>query len=183
MADVTISALTPGTPNNVASIPFSDGTTTYKTSPSGIVAAGVTPGTILQVVYLQDSTTYNFPNPGASVPLNLTSTFSINLKSITSRVHINVSAYGLGYRNTSVPGWGLHLLYGGESMLPAGKTPFIHMNSTNVNFITGTLNIMAQHTPGILNPTYRLAIQKPSLMGAGDVEQQMAYCTLMEIAQ
>ncbi len=141
------------------------------------------PGTILQVEYLQDSTTYNFPNPGASVPLNLTSTFSINLKSITSRVHINVSAYGTGFRNTSVPGWGLHLLYGGESMLPAGKHPFLYMSSTNVNYIAGTLNIMAQHTPGILNPTYRLAIQKPSLVGAGDLEQQMAYCTIMEIAQ
>jgi hypothetical protein len=169
----------------VASIPFTDGTTTYKTSPSGIVAAGVTPGTMLQMQYTQDSTEYNFPDPGASVPLNLTSTFSMNLKSVTSRVHINVTAYGVGYRNSTVPGWGLHLLYGGESLLPAGKSPFIHMltPSGSVDFISGTLNIMAQHTPGILNPTYRLAIQKPSLAGTGRVIQQMAYCTITELAQ
>jgi len=48
MADVTINQLTAGTPNkNSAIIPYSDGSTTYKTSPSGIVAAS--PGCILQV--------------------------------------------------------------------------------------------------------------------------------------
>jgi len=49
MADVTISQLDSGIPDkNSAIIPYSDGTTTYKTSPSGIVAAS--PGTILNVV-------------------------------------------------------------------------------------------------------------------------------------
>jgi len=48
MADVTISGLSLNTPNkNSAIIPYSDGSTTYKTSPSGIVAAS--PGCILQV--------------------------------------------------------------------------------------------------------------------------------------
>ena len=48
MADVTISGLSPATPNkDTAIIPFSDGSTTYKTSPSGIVAAS--PGCMIQV--------------------------------------------------------------------------------------------------------------------------------------
>lgn len=48
MADTTISGLSQSSPNkDTAIIPFSDGTTTYKTSPSGIVAAS--PGCILQV--------------------------------------------------------------------------------------------------------------------------------------
>ena len=49
MADVTISGLSPATPSkNTAVIPFSDGSTTYRTAASGIVAAS--PGTVLQVV-------------------------------------------------------------------------------------------------------------------------------------
>ena len=49
MADVTISGLSPSTPNkDTAIIPYSDGSTTYKTSPSGIVAAA--PGCMIQVV-------------------------------------------------------------------------------------------------------------------------------------
>ena len=48
MADTTISQLSLATPNSLASVPFSDGTTTYKTSPSGIVAAA--PGCMIQVI-------------------------------------------------------------------------------------------------------------------------------------
>jgi hypothetical protein len=48
MADVTISGLSPASPNkDTASIPFTDGSTTFKTNPSGIVAAS--PGCIIQV--------------------------------------------------------------------------------------------------------------------------------------
>lgn len=48
MPDVTISQLSTGIPNkNTATIPYSDGTTTLKASPAGIVAAS--PGCILQV--------------------------------------------------------------------------------------------------------------------------------------
>jgi len=55
MADITISQLSTGTPNkNTAVIPYSDGFTTYKTSPSGIVAAS--PGALLQVVTVTDNT-------------------------------------------------------------------------------------------------------------------------------
>ena len=52
MADTTIGGLSRGTPNkNSAVIPYSDGSSTYKTSPSGIVAAS--PGSIIQVQFFQ----------------------------------------------------------------------------------------------------------------------------------
>lgn len=55
MADVTIGGLSLGIPNkDTAVIPYSDGSTTYKTSPSGIVAAS--PGALLQVVGTSDNT-------------------------------------------------------------------------------------------------------------------------------
>jgi hypothetical protein len=37
MADVTISSLTPGTPNSSASIPYSDGGVTYQVAPSAVL--------------------------------------------------------------------------------------------------------------------------------------------------
>ncbi len=49
MADVTISGLNSASPSkDTATIPFTDGTTTYKTTPAGIVAAA--PGSIIQIV-------------------------------------------------------------------------------------------------------------------------------------
>jgi len=91
MADVTISGLTLNTPNkDSAVIPYSDGSTTYKTSPSGIVAAS--PGCVLQVqqaVY-SDQIDYNtggsgittwtdFPNLSVSItPKALNSKFLLN---------------------------------------------------------------------------------------------------------
>jgi len=55
MADSTIGQLPEGVPSkNSAIIPYSDGITTLKTSPSGIVAAS--PGCILQVVNVIDET-------------------------------------------------------------------------------------------------------------------------------
>jgi len=74
MADVTISGLSPSTPNkDTAIIPFSDGTTTYKTSPSGIVAAA--PGTVIQTIGLNNLTSNNIgDNP-----------ITFNVSSITPR--------------------------------------------------------------------------------------------------
>ena len=85
MADVTISGLYSSTPNkDTAIIPFSDGSTTYKTSPSGIVAAS--PGCILQVkqAVKRDVQTYTEGVYGAITNLSiditpraLTSTFML----------------------------------------------------------------------------------------------------------
>lgn len=183
MADVTISSLPLGTPAGNALLPYSQGGQTLAVAPSGIIAAGVTPGTILQTIYGQDNTEYNFPNPGSSAPYNRTSTLSINLKSITSRVLINVSAYGVGFRNTTIPGWGLFLFPGDTETSIVNRYPYLHMSTSSVTYITGTLSIIAQHTPGIFNPTYRLAIQKASVLGTGDVGQYSSYWTIQEIAQ
>ena len=53
MADTTISGLPLNTPNkDSAVIPYSDGSTTYRTAPSGIVAAS--PGTVIQTVSISN---------------------------------------------------------------------------------------------------------------------------------
>lgn len=183
MADVTISNLPLGTPSGSALLPYSQGGQTLAVSPSGIIAAGVTPGTILQTVYGQDNTEYNFPDPGSSIaPYNRTSTLSINLKLITSKVLINVSAYGVGFRNTDIPGWGLFLFPGDTTTSIVNRYPYLHMLTSSVAYVTGTLSIIAQHTPGILNPTYRLAVQKASAARTGEVGQYSSYWTMQEIA-
>jgi hypothetical protein len=100
MADVTISGLTPSTPNSSASIPFSDGSTTYKTSPSGIVAAS--PGCILQVLQAFKSDTFTtqalIANGGEGIPgLSVT----ITPKSTSSKILISFSVTCAGTFNTT----------------------------------------------------------------------------------
>jgi len=72
MADVTINQLSEGLPNkNSAVIPYSDGSTTYKTSPSGIVAAS--PGSVLQVVSINNQQNpLGQPTIGPSINTNTT---------------------------------------------------------------------------------------------------------------
>jgi hypothetical protein len=99
MADVTINQLSEGLPNkSSAIIPFSDGTTTYKTSPSGIVAAS--PGCILQVKQairttgLQHSTTQGWDDiSGVSIDITPSSSNSKFLISWSGAVSVNY-AYG-----------------------------------------------------------------------------------------
>ena len=101
MADVTVSALSPGVPDkNTATIPYSDGATTYKTSPSGIVAAS--PGCILQVKQgirttgLQHSSTQGWDDiSGVSIDITPTSSNSKFLISWSGAVSVNY-AYGTG---------------------------------------------------------------------------------------
>jgi len=87
MADVTISGLSPASPNkNSAIIPFSDGSTTYRTAPSGIVAAS--PGSILQVlqaVYDDEADVAVLNKDWTDVP-NLS--VIITPRSNNSRVHL-----------------------------------------------------------------------------------------------
>lgn len=182
MADVTISSLPLGTPSGGALLPYSQGGQTLAASPSGIIAAGVTPGTILQTVYGQDINLYEFNTPGTA-PINQTSTINITLKQSNSKLIFNTVAYVLGYRNTDVPGAGSWLLYNGASLLPPNTQPYIHAYTTSITYITGTLSIIAEHTPGIINPTYRLGVSKPSLNGTGIIQQRTAYWTVQEIAQ
>ena len=96
MADVTISGLSVSTPNkNTAVIPYSDGSTTYKTSPAGIVAAA--PGCILQVLQAFKSDAFVtqtlIANGGEAVAgLGVT----ITPKSSSSKMLISFSVTGNG---------------------------------------------------------------------------------------
>ena len=101
MADVTINQLSEGLPNkSSAIIPYSDGSTTYKTSPSGIVAAS--PGCILQVKQgirttgLQHSSTQGWDDvAGVNVDIAPASANSKFLISWSGAVSVNY-AYGTG---------------------------------------------------------------------------------------
>ena len=107
MADVTISGLSVSTPNkDTAVIPFSDGSTTYKASPAGIVAAS--PGTVLQAQQgiKLDCTDYtNYPAspawtniPGLSAKITPKSTNSKIL--VMSQVSCNVQYNHPSFRTT-----------------------------------------------------------------------------------
>ena len=99
MADTTISGLSQGIPNkSSAIIPYSDGTTTLRTAPSGIVAAS--PGSVLQIVRSSDiyffSELYNTVNawvPGLSA--------TITPKSSTSTILIDIDAHVLLFANNT----------------------------------------------------------------------------------
>ena len=107
MADVTISALSVSTPNkDTAVIPYSDGATTYRTSPAGIVAAS--PGTVLQAQQgiKLDSTLYEnytaspaWTNiPGLSAKITPKSTNSRIL--VMSQVSMNIQYNHPSFRTT-----------------------------------------------------------------------------------
>lgn len=101
MADVTINDLSISSPSkDTAVIPYSDGTTTYKTSPSGIVAAS--PGCILQVLQVVKTdiskTNSNIPNfvdiPGLSI--------SITPKASSSKILVTANVLGSSVDNAFV---------------------------------------------------------------------------------
>jgi len=96
MADVRISQLSDALPNkSSAIIPFSDGSTTYKTSPSGIVAAS--PGCLLQVIYAYSNTTSSDnSNTWITCP-NLTA--EITPKSTSSKILVRVISHFGNYNS------------------------------------------------------------------------------------
>lgn len=91
MADVTISGLSPGVPNkDSAIIPYSDGSTTYKTSPSGIVAAS--PGCLLQV---KQSIKTDRQLITGNTYVDITDlSITITPKSTSNKILIQASVYG-----------------------------------------------------------------------------------------
>ena len=98
MADVTIGQLTANTPNkNSAIIPYSDGSTTYKTSPSGIVAAS--PGCVLQVKQVIKNDTFSTTStsyvdiPGLSIDITPTNS--------SSKIMVMVNLGGTGNSTNS----------------------------------------------------------------------------------
>ena len=96
MPDVTINQLNTGTPNkNSAVIPYSDGTTTLKTSPSGIVAAS--PGSIINVGNVLNETTYTFFLPTNTDYVNTGMSVSYKPLFSTSKILVQAHIYGQKY--------------------------------------------------------------------------------------
>lgn len=98
MADVTISGLSEAIPSkSSAIIPFSDGNTTYKTSPSGIVAAS--PGSVIQVASVSNIGDTNIGDtPDYISNLSITPKFAsskilITMGTIAHRTAGNTSDY------------------------------------------------------------------------------------------
>jgi hypothetical protein len=183
MADVTISGLSEGIPSkNTAVIPYTDGSTTYKTSPSGIVAAS--PGAVIQSVFGKDTTYYVFPNPGPTLaPLNTTSTINFVKRFASSKVHISISAYVGGKVGSVGPGVGLGLSYQGVQLLPGEERPYLGVNgSSSVATVYTTLTILHEHITNDTNLSYTLNISKNSFAGTGDVFQNSARWIIQEIA-
>lgn len=121
MADTTISALSPATPSkDTAIIPFSDGSTTYRTSPSGIVAAS--PGSIIQVVqavfgpgFQHSTTSSSYENTGIEASITPRSTSSRIMISVSTQVAVrnadgsvgySYGAYNLTRNNSELIVWG-----------------------------------------------------------------------------
>ena len=121
MADVTVSQLSEGVPNkNTAAIPFSDGATTYKTTPAGIVAAS--PGCILQVVqavfgpgFQHSTTSSSYENTGIEASITPRSTSSRIMISVSTQVAVrnadgsvghSYGAYNLTRNNSELIVWG-----------------------------------------------------------------------------
>ena len=91
MADTTIGGLSQGIPDKgSAIIPFSDGSTTYKTSPSGIVAAS--PGSVIQVVQGVKTDTQLILGTTYTDVVGLSAT--IKPRSSSNKILISASVYG-----------------------------------------------------------------------------------------
>lgn len=114
MADTTISGLSEGLPNkSSAIIPYSDGSTTYKTSPSGIVAAS--PGSIIKVA----NSTYSAQQASTNTTwIDTGLSCSLTPISNSSKILIFASINGI-YREYSegATGVGLRLLRGDSQIL------------------------------------------------------------------
>lgn len=92
MADVTISQLNSGIPSSTSSIPFTDGSSTFKATPGSIVAAS--PGCILQVKQVVKTDIWTAPN---NVPnFDDITGLSISITPISSNNKILVTANVLG---------------------------------------------------------------------------------------
>lgn len=112
MADVTINQLSPGSPNkDTAVIPYSDGTTTLKTSPSGIVAAS--PGSIIKVANSTYATQRGSTN---NTWIDTGLECSITPHSNSSKILIFANISGI-YKETITTAIGLRLLRGDSVIL------------------------------------------------------------------
>lgn len=158
MADVTISQLSTGTPNkNSAVIPYSDGSSTYKTSPSGIVAAS--PGCILQVkqtiksdTFVQSANGVEMLIPGLSAQITPTSLSSNILINVMFSWGSNGTTYG-GYLKRNGTIFGVGNAGTGQQRVSMG-IPF----SRDTNQMN-TSNLIILDSPNTINPlTYEFFV-------------------------
>ena len=126
MADVTISQLSLATPNSLASIPYSDGSTTYKTSPSGIVAAS--PGCILQVVFGTSSTQVTH-----TTTFEDTISLPITIKGISSKVLVIINQHAFTGQDS---GYGFRILRDSTTIHTSANT-----GTNGVQAVGGTRNV------------------------------------------
>jgi len=164
MADVKISQLSDALPNkSSAIIPFSDGNTTYKTAPSGIVAAS--PGSILQVLHAFKSDPFTtqvlIANGGEAIPgLGLT----ITPKSTSSKILISFSVTGNGTNGATQIYFKLRR---GSTEIGNGNTDGTRPNATpvltrsyfNDNNVSCNISFQYLDLPNTISPvTYQLYV-------------------------
>ena len=158
MADVTINQLSEGVPNkSSAIIPYSDGSTTYKTSPSGIVAAA--PGCIIQVKQTIKSDTFGQSAngvemliPGLSAQITPTSASSNVLINVMLSWGCYATTYG-GYLKRNGAIFGVGNAGTGQHRVSMG-IPF----SRDVNQMD-TSNLMLLDSPNTTSPvTYEFFV-------------------------
>lgn len=164
MADVTISGLDSGIPNkNSAIIPYSDGSTTYKTSPSGIVAAS--PGCVLQVVQGIKTDYWSFSTPSGAVNWYDVSglSVSITINNNSSKVYIDSVINGSSGNHSAVR------LVRGTSALGVGNSVGSRAVATAGGFWGAGGNgdgltvskISYLDNPGIGTHTYKIQVCHP----------------------
>jgi len=161
MADVKISQLSEAIPNkSSAIIPFSDGSTTYKTAPSGIVAAS--PGCIVNIGNVLDETAYTFTLPTNTEYVN--TGMSVNYKPLysTSRVLVQANIYGQKYYlNAGNVPMVLQLRRG----LNTGLTNFVGCNAigSNAENLMSTFSFSVLDSPSSnSNVTYTIWAKCPN---------------------
>jgi len=165
MADTTISGLSEAIPSkSSAIIPFSDGSTTYKTSPSGIVAAS--PGCIINIGNVLNETPYTFTLPSNTEYVN--TGMAVNYKPLysSSKVLVQAHIYGQidyrsGYNNPMV----LQLRRG---LGPTGLTNFAGGNAiaSNGETLMSTFSFSVLDTPNSnSNVTYTIWAKGPASLG------------------
>ena len=167
MADVTIGQLNVGIPNkNTAVIPYSDGSTTYKTSPSGIVAAS--PGSVIQIKYFYSISTAGYnSNTWITCP-NLNAI--ITLTKSTNKVLIQTTASIGAHNNNDTY---TKIQRGGVDVSPLGGTGVVRGTGfSSPGYSGGPVCIVSNYldTPGTVGPhTYTIQgyVQTDSIVSSG----------------
>ena len=154
MADVTISGLSPVTPDkNTAVIPFSDGSSTYKTTPAGIVAAS--PGSVIQVKYFYSISTAGYnSNTWVTCPdLNAVITLTKSTNKVLIQTTASIGAYNNNDTYTKIQ-------RGGVDISPLGGTGAVRGSGfSSPGYSGGPVCIVSNYldTPGTVGPhTYTI---------------------------